>query len=86
MPPVDRDEMHHWIERLERQIQHGFTLTHEKQDKTNGRLMAAEREIAILKDRSDGSGKRMVWTGAGAGAVILGMVELLKWFTGVLRG
>lgn len=87
---VDRDEFELWITSLRDDIRQGFKITHEKQDYTNGRVRMAEQEIAILKDRAEQATQLVATTaktaatksavsGAGAGAVLLGLMEFAKW-------
>ena len=92
---VDREEFEMWITSLREDIREGFKVTHQKQDYTNGRVRAAEQEIAILKDRAEQASQLVSATaktaaaksavsGAGAGAVLLGVMEFAKWLYGVL--
>lgn len=83
---IEREEVLVYVNQIRDDLRNGFRITHEKQDKTNGRLIAAELKLAVLEDRSEMSKKAVAWTGAGAGAALIGVVEVLKWLTGVIRG
>ena len=86
---VDRDELEMWINSLRDDIKSGFAGTWSRQDHTNGRLREAEQDIAVLKDRADQTTKAVSGAtskGAGAGAALVGLVELVKWGWSVFHG
>lgn len=83
MPPrnVDRDELEMWVTAIRDDIKEGFRGTWERQDHTNGRLRKAERDIAVLNDRADQAAKVVAGAttkGAGIGAALIALVELVK--------
>lgn len=88
---IERGEFEHWIEALREDIREGFKVTHQKQDYTNGRVRAAEQDIAILKDRAEqatlaakSAAAKSAVSGASAGAIFLGLLEFLKWAWGAI--
>lgn len=78
MADISRDEFHAWMEDIKAGI-HGI---HSRLDALNGRTRSAEQDIAVLRDRSNISkGSAAAW-GGGISGLVVGLVEIVKWFTG----
>lgn len=70
------------LERLYQTIDDGFRGVHSRLDRMNGRVGTTEQAIAVLKDRSEGSKSAAAAWGGGIGAVIVAVVEAVRWLVG----
>lgn len=91
MANVDREEMKLLLELVRADIgefrqetRADFVEVKAKQDYTNGRLRAAEQEIAVLKDRAAIAVTKSAAAGAGGAAALVGVLNFAKWLYGVL--
>lgn len=78
MSDISRDE----FERLYQTIDAGFKGVHERLDTQNGRVGRVEQKVAVLEDRSNGSGKGAAVAGGGVGLFVVAAFEAAKaWLT-----
>jgi tetrahydromethanopterin S-methyltransferase subunit G len=77
MSDISRPEIERIEDRLTKLMHDGFEGVHKRLDVLNGRTGGAEREIAVLKDRSPGR-QASIAGGAVSGAIVI-LWQFLEW-------